>query len=342
MSRLARYVRTETLGEGTYGVVFKARDSQTGDIVALKKIKLELEDEGVPSTALREISVLKTLKHPNIVRLLDVEHGENRLYLAFEFVDQDLKKHLDKTRKSPLDQRLVASFVMQLLRGIDYCHSHGVIHRDLKPGNILIDVEGNLKIADFGLARAFAVPIKAYTHEVITLWYRAPEILLGSRQYSLGVDMWSVGCIFAEMIRRRPLWVRASDLLEAMMFTSLSPSLSLSQTHSLNHLYHVLTILFLFSIHSSIQAGDSEIDMIFKIFQLLGTPNEGTWPGVNALPDFSEAFPKWPRQLLTKKCPALETPGLELLKLLLTYNPAQRVSAKKALQHPYFDCLKKE
>jgi serine/threonine protein kinase len=207
-ARMARYERTETLGEGTYGVVFKARDTQTGDIVALKKIKLELEDEGVPSTALREISVLKTLRHPNIVRLLDVEHGENRLYLAFEYVDQDLKKHLDKTRKNPLDQRLVCSFVRQLLVGIDYCHSHGVIHRDLKPGNILIDKAGNLKIADFGLARAFAVPIKAYTHEVITLWYRAPEILLGAKQYSLGVDMWSVGCIFAEMIRRRPLWVR--------------------------------------------------------------------------------------------------------------------------------------
>eukprot|EP00750_Incisomonas_marina_P005008 INCI13559.1.p1 GENE.INCI13559.1~~INCI13559.1.p1 ORF type:complete len:296 (+),score=45.51 INCI13559.1:96-983(+) len=293
-NRLARYVRTETLGEGTYGVVFKARDSTTGDIVALKKIKLELEDEGVPSTALREISVLKTLKHPNIVRLLDVEHGERRLYLAFEYVDQDLKKHLDKTRKNPLDQRLVASFVMQLLRGIDYCHSHGVIHRDLKPGNILIDKAGNLKIADFGLARAFAVPIKAYTHEVITLWYRAPEILLGSKQYSLGVDMWSVGCIFAEMIRRRPLW-----------------------------------------------AGESEIDMIFKIFQLLGTPDEMTWPGVNALPDFSGAFPKWPRQMLTKKCPALDSPGLDLLKLFLTYNPATRVSAKVALQHPYFECLKK-
>lgn len=293
MSRLTRFVRTETLGEGTYGVVFKARDSKTGDVVALKKIKLELEDEGVPSTALREISVLKTLRHPNIVRLLDVEHGENRLYLAFEFVDQDLKKHLDVTRKKPLDTRLVASFVMQLLRGIDYCHSHGVIHRDLKPGNILIDKAGNLKIADFGLARAFAVPIKAYTHEVITLWYRAPEILLGSRQYSLGVDMWSVGCIFAELIRRRPLW-----------------------------------------------AGDAEIDMIFKIFQLLGTPTEQTWPGVSSLPDFNNAFPRWPRQLLTKKCPALDPAGLDLLKLMLTFNPATRISARKALKHPYFDMLK--
>jgi serine/threonine protein kinase len=292
-ARLARYQRTATLGEGTYGVVFKARDSQTGDIIALKKIKLELEDEGVPSTALREISVLKTLKHDNIVRLLDVEHGENRLYLAFEFVDQDLKKHLDMTRKKPVDHNLVASYVRQLLLGIDYCHSHGVIHRDLKPGNILIDSKGNLKIADFGLARAFAVPIKAYTHEVITLWYRGPEILLGSKQYSLGVDIWSVGCIFAEMIRRRPLW-----------------------------------------------AGDSEIDMIFKIFQLLGTPNEMVWPGVNSLPDFSTAFPKWPRQILTKKCPALKGPGADLLKMMLTYNPSQRISAKKALQHPYFDSLK--
>lgn len=293
MSQFTRYVRTETLGEGTYGVVFKARDVKTNEIVALKKIKLEIEDEGVPSTALREISVLKTLKHPNVVRLLDVEHGAHRLFLAFEFVDQDLKKHLDKTGKKPLDGRLVASFVMQLLRGIDYCHSHGVIHRDLKPGNILIDKKGNLKIADFGLARAFVVPIKPYTHEVITLWYRAPEILLGAKQYSLGVDMWSIGCIFAEMVRRRPLWI-----------------------------------------------GESEIEMVFKIFQLLGTPNEQVWPGVSSLPDFNKFFPKWPRQLLTKKVPALDAQGLDLLKLMLTYNPATRISARKALSHPYFDCLK--
>lgn len=218
MSRFSRFVRTETLGEGTYGVVYKAKDQVSGEIIALKKIKLELEDEGIPSTALREIAVLKTLRHPNVVRLCDVEHGENRLYLAFEFVNQDLKKHLDTTRNRPYNKNLIASYTMQLLRGIDYCHSRGVIHRDLKPGNILIDMEGNLKIADFGLARAFAVPIKPYTHEVITLWYRAPEILLGAKQYSLGVDMWSVGCIFAEMVRHRALWVSQylfSDHLEA-------------------------------------------------------------------------------------------------------------------------------
>lgn len=289
MSRFQKYKRTETLGEGTYGVVFKAINTETKEICALKKIKLELEDEGVPSTALREISVLKTLNHPNIVKLLDVEHGENRLYLAFEFVEQDLKKFMDKHRKKVFKPQFVQKIAYQLLSGIDYCHSHGVIHRDLKPGNILIDKHGNLKIADFGLARAFAIPIKAYTHEVITLWYRAPEILMGDKFYSLGVDIWSIGCIFTELARKRPLW-----------------------------------------------PGDSEIDMLYRIFRLLGTPTEAVWPGISKLPDYNPEFPSWPRQKLTKSCGPLEPKAVALLGAMMEYDPARRITARKALAHPYF------
>eukprot|EP00501_MAST-03F_sp_TOSAG23-6_P000677 GSMAST32.ASY1.ANO1.704.1 assembled CDS len=229
MSCLAKYEKIEKpLGEGTYGVT-----------VALKKIRLEVEDEGVPSTALREISVLKTLEHPNV-------------------------KHMDNVKTKYLKPMLVKSY----------------------PQNLLIDMNGRLKLADFGLARAFCIP-------VITLWYRAPEILLGSRHYSTGVDIWSIGCIMAELANKRPLW-----------------------------------------------PGDSEIDMLFRIFRLLGTPTEKIWPGVSALPDFKASFPKWPTQDLTAKCPQLDANGIDLLTKMMMFDPTKRISAKAALQHPWFNDLK--
>jgi len=292
MSCLAKYKKIEKpLGEGTYGVVYKAKNIETGEVVALKKIRLEVEDEGVPSTALREISVLKTLDHPNVVKLLDVEHSENRLYLVFEYLDQDLKKYMDSCRK-PINPMLIKSYVWQMLQGIEFCHQRGVMHRDLKPQNLLIDKPGNLKLADFGLARAFCIPVRAYTHEVITLWYRAPEILLGGRHYSTGVDMWSIGCIFMELVNKRPIW-----------------------------------------------PGDSEIDMLFRIFRVLGTPTEDLWPGCSSLPDFKSSFPKWPPQKLSKVCPSLDQFGLDLLTKMMAYNPIKRISAKQALKHPYFKDL---
>ena len=178
-----------------------------------QKIRLEAEDEGVPSTAIREISLLKELAHPNVVSLLDVVHSEAKLYLVFEYLDQDLKKYMDSV-DGPLSGMLVKSYLYQLLRGIAFCHSHRVLHRDLKPQNLLIDRNGALKLADFGLARAFGIPVRTYTHEVVTLWYRAPEILLGSRHYSTPVDMWSIGCIFAEMANKKPLFPGDSEIDE--------------------------------------------------------------------------------------------------------------------------------
>jgi cyclin-dependent kinase len=207
---MERYQKMEKIGEGTYGVVYKAKDRVTGEIIALKKIRLEAEDEGIPSTAIREISLLKELQHPNIVRLYDVVHTERKLTLVFEFLDQDLKKYLDIC-DSGLDLPILKSFLYQLLTGVAYCHHHRVLHRDLKPPNLLINREGQLKLADFGLARAFGIPVRSYTHEVVTLWYRAPDVLMGSRKYSTPVDIWSVGCIFAEMANGRPLVAGTSE-----------------------------------------------------------------------------------------------------------------------------------
>lgn len=207
---MEKYQKLEKIGEGTYGVVYKAQDS-SGEIFALKKIRLEAEDEGIPSTAIREISLLKELQHPNIVRLCDVIHTERRLTLVFEYLDQDLKKLLDVCDEGGLEPGTTKSFLYQLLRGIAYCHQHRVLHRDLKPQNLLINREGALKLADFGLARAFGIPVRSYTHEVVTLWYRAPDVLMGSKKYSTPVDIWSVGCIFAEMVNGTPLFPGTSD-----------------------------------------------------------------------------------------------------------------------------------
>eukprot|EP00961_Rhodomonas_salina_P180871 2441221-Rhodomonas_salina.1 len=244
---MEKYLKIEKIGEGTYGVVYKARDRQTQGIIALKKIRLDAEDEGVPSTAIREISLLKELQHPNIVQLKDVVHSENKLHLVFEFLDHDLKKHMDgHSAAGGMPAAMVQSYMYQMLSGIAFCHSHRVLHRDLKPQNLLIDRNGILKLADFGLARAFGIPVRTYTHEVVTLWYRAPEILLGSKHYSTPVDLWSIGCIFAELVMRRPLF-----------------------------------------------PGDSEIDELFRIFRVFGTPNEELWPGVTQLPDYKPTFPHW-------------------------------------------------
>ncbi|XP_067144669.1 cyclin-dependent kinase 2-like [Centruroides vittatus] len=206
------FLKLEKIGEGTYGVVYKAKDKVTGSLVALKKIRLESEAEGVPSTAIREIALLKELKHTNVVRLIDVIHSDKKLYLVFEYLYQDLKKLMDASHPTGLPLPLVKSYLWQLLQGIAYCHSHRVLHRDLKPQNLLIDIEGNIKLADFGLARAFGVPLRSYTHEVVTLWYRAPEILLGTKFYSTSVDVWSIGCIFAEMLTRRALFPGDSEI----------------------------------------------------------------------------------------------------------------------------------
>ena len=199
------------LGEGTYGVVYKAKDRTNDEIVALKRIRLEVEDEGIPSTALREISLLRELKHDNIVELKDCVQSDGKLYLVFEFLDRDLKKYMESC-SGLLSPMLVKSYLFQLCRGLAFCHARGVMHRDLKPQNLLVSRDGRLKLADFGLARAFCPPIRPLTHEVVTLWYRPPEILLGSQTYAPPVDVWAIGTIFVEMVTKRPLFPGDSEI----------------------------------------------------------------------------------------------------------------------------------
>lgn len=206
ITNMSRYVMKEKLGQGTYGVVFRCEDSHTGQSVAMKKISEQRPEEGVPSIAIREIALLREVQHPNVVALLNVLPRDRELMLIFEYVDQDLKKLLD-SRITPFHGQKLKWIMYQLLQGMAACHAKRIVHRDLKPQNILVSKnEGVVKIADFGLARAFHVTLHSYTREVVTLWYRAPEILLGERHYRPAVDIWSLGCIMAELATKRALF----------------------------------------------------------------------------------------------------------------------------------------
>eukprot|EP00092_Neocalanus_flemingeri_P015913 GFUD01017230.1.p1 GENE.GFUD01017230.1~~GFUD01017230.1.p1 ORF type:complete len:556 (+),score=102.77 GFUD01017230.1:471-2138(+) len=202
--RIDTYTKLDKLGEGTYATVFKGKSRLTDNLVALKEIRLEHE-EGAPCTAIREVSLLKDLKHANIVTLHDIVHTDKSLTLVFEYLEKDLKQYMDDCG-AILAMNNVKLFLFQMLRGLAYCHARRVLHRDLKPQNLLINERGELKLADFGLARAKSVPTKTYSNEVVTLWYRPPDVLLGSTEYSTPIDMWGVGCIFYEMASGRPLF----------------------------------------------------------------------------------------------------------------------------------------
>ncbi|CAF3468617.1 unnamed protein product [Rotaria socialis] len=202
--KIESYVKLEKLGEGTYATVYKGKSHLMNGYIALKEIRLE-QEEGAPCTALREVSLLKGLKHNNIVSLYDIIFNQTTLTLVFEYVEKDLKQYMDDCANI-LNIKNVRLFLFQLLRGLDYCHSKKILHRDLKPQNLLINERGELKLADFGLARIKSFPTKTYSHEVVTLWYRPPDVLLGSTEYSTPIDIWAVGCIFYEMACGRPLF----------------------------------------------------------------------------------------------------------------------------------------
>ncbi|XP_065834666.1 uncharacterized protein [Oscarella lobularis] len=212
--KLEAYQRLEMLGEGSYATVYRGVSNISNQIVALKEIRLN-EEEGTPFTAIREASLLKGLRHANIVILHDIIHTKNNLTFVFEYVDTDLSKYMEH-HLGGIHPHNVKLFLFQLIRGLAYCHARRILHRDLKPQNLLINQNGELKLADFGLARAKSVPSHTFSNEVVTLWYRPPDVLLGSTDYSTSLDMWGVGCIFAEMISGMPLFPGMKDTVDQL------------------------------------------------------------------------------------------------------------------------------
>ncbi|KAG9290339.1 hypothetical protein G9A89_007070 [Geosiphon pyriformis] len=220
------YEKLVQVGEGTYGKVYKARNSETGAIVALKRIRMETEREGFPITALREIKILQDLDHEHVVKLLEIMVVKGSVYMVFEYMDHDLTGVLSNPQIK-FEPQHIKCLMKQLLEGIGFLHSRGILHRDIKGSNILLNNCGQLKLADFGLARQFQPRrMHDYTNRVITLWYRPPELCLGSTVYGPEVDIWSAGCIMVELFTGKPLFQGTDEItqLEAIYQLLGSPS----------------------------------------------------------------------------------------------------------------------
>ncbi|KAK4423930.1 Cyclin-dependent kinase G-2 [Sesamum alatum] len=292
------FERLNKIDEGTYGVVYRARDKKTGEIVALKKVKMEKEREGFPLTSLREINILLSFDHPSIVDVKEVVVGSNldSIFMVMEYMEHDLKA-LMETMKQPFSQSEVKCLMLQLLAGVKYLHDNWVLHRDLKTSNLLLNNRGELKICDFGLARQYGSPLKPYTHLVVTLWYRAPELLLGAKQYSTAIDMWSLGCIMAELLSKEPLFNGKTEF------------------DQLDKIFRILG-----TPNETIWPGFSKL------------------PGVKVnfvKHQYNLLRRKFPATSFTGS-PVLSDAGFDLLNKLLTYDPEKRITAEAALNHEWF------
>jgi len=295
--------RIGQVGEGTYGSVYKAKDRLTSELVAMKKIRLTHEKEGFPITAIREIKLLRDMDHENVVKLKEVvstketthNKGKGSIYIVFEFMDHDLMGLMD-TAKMDFKVEQIKCFTKQLLAGLHYCHKRGIMHRDIKGSNLLINNAGILKLGDFGLSRSFnEKDIQyRYTNRVVTLWYRPPELLLGAVVYSEKIDMWGVGCIMAELLIQRPLFPgkNEKDQMEKVFAICGTPN-------------------------ETVWPGCSNLPY-FNMVQ-----------GKEALPDRLQHH-------LSKHQGKVSTAASDLLCKLLHMDPTKRMSAGDALDHDWF------
>ncbi|PIA15766.1 Cdc2l1 protein [Coemansia reversa NRRL 1564] len=290
------YEKLNKIEEGTYGIVYRAKDISTGEIVALKHLKLDQERNGFPITSLREIHTLLLAKHPNIINVREIVVGKslNSIYMVMDFMEHDLRTLMESMRESFRPSE-VKSLLLQLCSAIAHLHGNWIVHRDLKTSNLLMASGGALRVADFGLARKYSSPLGHMTGLVVTLWYRAPELLMGEKQYSTAVDMWSVGCIFAELFVGQPLFQGRGEIDQ------------------------ITRIFAARGVPNKLTWPDFDLLPNAKVFKFSSSPD-----------------PSKLLRARMQGYDGMTENAYDLLTRMLALDPKRRISAHEALDHPYF------
>eukprot|EP00937_MAST-01D_sp_MAST-1D-sp2_P004239 g4239.t1 len=311
-----RFEINRRLGEGAFGEVFEAQDPRSSELVALKRVRLRSVEDGIPINTFRELRALQELHHCNVLRLLEIVPDGSCVVLVTELMATSLARLIEDAEWL-LPRAAVKACARMMLRGLEHLHTAGIVHRDIKPSNLLLSPAGELKLADFGLARPLAQQRPApaaggadraggagepqaaphaharpplYSHQVQTRWYRAPEILFGAHEYGSAIDMWGAGAVLGEMLVGAPLF-----------------------------------------------AGQNDIDQIYRVLQVLGSPTAASWPGHEQLPDYGKiSFPQMAPFGLERVLAAAPEDARRLCASLLSWDPRRRHAARNALQHRFF------